>query len=201
MKKHEFLQELLRRLSQLPSEERDKAYTFYAEIIDDSMEDGISEEEAVQKLGSIDEIVERIAAETPMVSLIRARAGRKPRSRGRITLLVLGFPVWFPVLLSVACVVLTLFLVAWTLVLVLWVVLAALAAAIIGGLAWLFLYAELGVRLLGLGGAMACAGSAILLYPACVWVTKQFARLTRQLWTKGKSALMNKGETPYETIS
>ena len=201
MKKHEFLQELLHRLSQLPSEERDKAYAFYAEIIDDSMEDGISEDEAVQKLGSIDEIIERIVAETPMASLIRARVGRKIRSGGKITLLVLGFPFWFPVLISVACVVLTLFLVAWTLVLVLWVVLASFAAGIIGGIAGLFLYTELGVRLVWLGGAMACMGCAILLYPACVWVTNQFARFTRRLWAKGKSALMNKGETPYETIS
>ncbi len=201
MKKHDFLQELLRRLSQLPQAEREKAYAFYAEIIDDSMEDGMTEDEAVAKLGGMDEIVQRITAETPMAALIRQRVGHRPRTAGVVILLTLGFPVWFPVLMAAASALLTFFIVLWILALMLWVVLASCGAAVIGGLAGLIAVPEFGMRLMGFGVAIACAGCAVLLYPACVRVTGWFARFTKRLWLKGKRALMNKGEMKYETVS
>lgn len=201
MKKHDFLEELLRRLSSLPQAEREKAYAFYAEIIDDSMEDGMTEEEAVASLGSMDENVERIVADTPMATLVKSRVGRRPRTAGVVLLLVLGFPVWFPVLISLASVLFTLFIVFWILALTLWIVLASCAAAVVGGFAGLMLVPEFGTRLMGFGIAIASAGFAVLLYPACVQVTRLFARFTRRLWMNGKRALMKKGEISYETES
>ena len=74
MTKRVFLEKLLDNLSALPKAERQKAYAFYAEIIDGSMEDGVGEEEAVQKLGSVDEIAEQIIAENPMYENTEARS-------------------------------------------------------------------------------------------------------------------------------
>ena len=74
MTKHEFLEKLLDNLSALPEAERQKAYAFYAEIIDGSMEDGAGEEEAVQRLGNADEIAEQIIAESSVSA--RTEAGR-----------------------------------------------------------------------------------------------------------------------------
>jgi uncharacterized membrane protein len=195
MKKHEFLQELLRRLSQLSQAEREKAYAFYAEIIDDSIEDGLSEDEAVAKLGGMDEIIERIAGETPMASPVRTDAGRKQNRKGTVLLLALGFPVWFPLLIAAASVLFSLFAVLWAVDLALWATFAACAAGVVGGIAGLVVIPELGSRLLGFGGAMVCAGFAALLYPACLRITRAFAAWTRRLWRMSKRAWMKREET------
>ena len=49
MKKKEFLDALSRGLSPLPKRERDERVNFYREMIDDRIEEGIPEEEAVKK--------------------------------------------------------------------------------------------------------------------------------------------------------
>ncbi|MBN1778067.1 MAG: DUF1700 domain-containing protein [Clostridiales bacterium] len=193
MNKHDFLNELSSRLARLPDTERDKAYAFYAEIIDDSMEDGMSEEEAVGKLGSLDEITERIIAEVPMSTIIKHRVAGKNRGLYMVLLLICGFPIWFPILISLFSVLLTLFIVFWIVDLVVWVVFGSVAAAAVGSCIGFFLNPEFGMRLLLLGGALACSGCAILLFPASVSVTKQFALITCQLWMKLKNAMLKKG--------
>ena len=50
MTKNAYLSELADRLRQLPQSEIDKSIAYYSEIIDDRMEEGCSEEEAVNGL-------------------------------------------------------------------------------------------------------------------------------------------------------
>ena len=50
MTKKEFLARLRRGLAQLPPEEREERLAFYSEMIDDRMEEGLSEQEAVASL-------------------------------------------------------------------------------------------------------------------------------------------------------
>ena len=192
MTKLEFLHELLRSLSALPENERDKAYAFYSEIIDDSMEDGMSEEEAVGKLGSVDEIVERIVSEIPMTVLIKSRVEKRNKDLFTVVLLVLGFPVWFPVLISVLCVLLAAFIVFWIAALVLWIVFTACAAAAVSGFAGLATVPGFGAKLLFLGTGLIGAGCAVPLYMASLAVTKQFAVLTGRLWIQMKNSLIRK---------
>ncbi|MFH1880305.1 MAG: DUF1700 domain-containing protein [Bacillota bacterium] len=192
MNKHEFLHALLQSLSPLPQAEREKAYAFYAEIIDDSMEDGMSEEEAIQRLGSMDEIVERIIAETPIKVLLQSRVERRNRSLLTILLLVFGFPVWFPVLAALLTVLLTLFIVLWTVALSLWAVGASSAAAALLSCVGFFSFPGVGLRLIFLGSALACAGCAAPAFMVSLYATRQFARLTKQLWMKMKNNLFRK---------
>jgi len=56
MNKNEFLATLRERLNGLPEEDIIKSIDFYGEMLDDRIEDGMSEEEAVSDLGNIDEI-------------------------------------------------------------------------------------------------------------------------------------------------
>lgn len=60
MTRKEFLTELDRRLSTLSKEEADRHLVYYAEILADRMEDGMTEEEAVGSLESLDTIAARI---------------------------------------------------------------------------------------------------------------------------------------------
>ncbi len=60
MTRVEFLSELDRRLSALSKEQADDYLAYYAEMLTDRMEDGMSEEEAVASLDSADAIAKRI---------------------------------------------------------------------------------------------------------------------------------------------
>ena len=51
MTKKAFLSELRAALSALPEQEQNERLRFYAEMIDDRMEDGMTEEEADEKAG------------------------------------------------------------------------------------------------------------------------------------------------------
>ena len=64
MSKQEFLKKLENKLRKLKKEEREKYVEYYDEIISDVMEKGISEEEAIAKQGSIEQIAEEILANT-----------------------------------------------------------------------------------------------------------------------------------------
>ena len=61
MTKLSFLQALHNKLTGLPQREIEERLHFYCEAIEDRMEEGLSEEEAVSEMGSIAEIAAQIA--------------------------------------------------------------------------------------------------------------------------------------------
>ena len=75
MKKKEFLSALSRGLSRLPRGEREERVNFYREMIDDRIEEGIPEEEAVAGVGTVDGIVAQVLAERPAVASAPAQGG------------------------------------------------------------------------------------------------------------------------------
>ena len=77
MNKAEFLARLRRGLAGLPREDVEERLTFYSETIDDRMEEGLTEEEAVADLGDVDEIAAQIVADTPLPRLVKERARSK----------------------------------------------------------------------------------------------------------------------------
>ena len=60
MTKLEFIDELRKKLSGLPAADVEERLSFYSEMIDDKIEDGCAEDEAVFSIGSIDEISEQL---------------------------------------------------------------------------------------------------------------------------------------------
>ena len=60
MRKTEFLERLRAALNALPEEEAKKTIAYYAEMIDDRIEDGMSEEEAVAGLGEPEAVAREI---------------------------------------------------------------------------------------------------------------------------------------------
>ena len=66
MTKADFLQLLERALSQLSDEERRANLEYYSELLDDMMEEGMSETEATAKLGSPNQIARHILQEMPL---------------------------------------------------------------------------------------------------------------------------------------
>ena len=114
MNKSQFLELLTQKLDGLPRHDIDNSIGFYAEMIDDRVEDGMSEEEAVTALGNIDDIVREVMLESPLSSLVKAKITPKNRLQvWEIVLLVLGFPVWFSLLVAFVAVIFSVYIAIW----------------------------------------------------------------------------------------
>ena len=196
MRKEEFLAGLRSRLSGLPAEEREERLAFYAEMIDDRVEDGEPEEDAVAGIGSADAIVAQIMTEIPLSTLVREKAkSRRALRAWEIVLLVLGSPVWLSLLIAAFAVGLSLYIALWAVVVSLFAADLALAAGAAGGLALAAVYggagklAEAGCAV---GAAFVCAGLAILLFFGSRALAKGVVKLTRAVWLGVKTGLAGK---------
>ena len=67
MSKQEFLALLREGLSGLPREDAEERLAFYGEMIDDLMEDGMTEEDAVARIGPVDSVVSLSSGEQAKV--------------------------------------------------------------------------------------------------------------------------------------
>lgn len=134
----EFLDALRHALGKLPSYEVEQSIAFYAEMIDDRIEDGMSEQEAVAALGSVHAIAAQIVAETPPIPKAIAKANTGSRTLNIVLLAILS-PIWVTLALAFACMVLAHLPGHLSVVVALWAVVAMLLlCAPIGvfGLAW-----------------------------------------------------------------
>ena len=196
MNKEEFLTELSRRLSGLPDSDTVERVDFYREMIEDHVEDGLSEEEAVAEIGGVDQIVEQIMSEIPLTKLVKERVRPKRKLKTwEIVLLVLGSPVWVPLVLAAAAVVLSVYVVIWAAVVCIYAADVSLAAGAISGVLGIVLYLKeenaLGA-LFSVGMGLASAGLAILLFFGCVWLTKSVIHITGRMLLKLKASFVRK---------
>ena len=160
MDKKSFLKKLQKRLKGLPVEERQAQLNFYAEMIEDRMEDGLSEEEAVAAIGVAEQ--ERIE--------------KKGMNLWMIVLIVLASPV----LISLLAAAVSVYVSLWVAVVSLWVCLPAFAAAALGGI--VFSVCSAGVALFG--ASVVCAGLAIFWFFGCKAATKAMVCLTKKFVKK-----------------
>ncbi len=192
MSKQEFLAQLRKGLSGLPRDDIEERLTFYSEMIDDRMEEGLSEEEAVSAVGSVAEIVAQVVADTPLAKIAKERIRNKRRlSAGEIVLLALGSPIWLSLGVAAFAVILSLYVSLWAVIISLWAVFASLAACSIGGVfACIIITASgngaSGVAMLAAG--MVCAGLSIFTFYGCNAVTKGTLILTKKMaiWIKNR---------------
>lgn len=192
MTKAEFLSELQRKLAGLPPEELRERLSFYNEMITDRMEDGMPEAEAVAEIGPVEDVVNQIMSEIPLSILVRQRVRpRRALKAWEIMLLVLGSPVWLPLLIAAFAVAFSLYIVVWAVVVSLWAAAISLAAGVVWCLIQVFVYQRadnLAGALFAGGAALICAGLAIALFFACRALTKGVILLTKRiiLWIKSK---------------
>ena len=195
MTKAEFLAELRSAISGLPEADIEKSLDFYSEMIDDRVEDGLSEEEAVAALGSIEEIKTQILKDIPITKIIKEKVKPKRSLSGlEITLLIVGFPIWLPLLISVAAVIFSVYVTLWSVIVVLYsvdlVLFAGAIAGVLGSIPILFI-GNISAALLLLGGGLVCAGLGILWIFVCVGATKAIVWLTKVFF---KSLFIGKGD-------
>ncbi len=171
MDKYDFLLTLEARLEGLPEADKQASIDYYAEILDDLIESGMAETEAVASLGSVESITEEILLDMPLSKLVKAKMKPKRRLRAwEITLIAVGSPVWFPILLSLAVVALAVYIVFWAVVISLYAAdLCFAVGALAGLLAAVLLFVERlpFTALLFLGAGLVLAGLAILWFFLC----------------------------------
>lgn len=192
MDKQAFLTALRSGLSGLPQDDIEERLTFYGEMIDDRMEEGLSEEEAVAAIGEVSEIVRQAVADTPLAKIAKERIRPKRRLKTwEIVLLALGSPIWLSLAIAAAAVLFAVIVSLWSVILSLWAVFASLAVSVVAAVPTGAFFAVGGHGAAGLAmlsAGLVCAGLTILLFFGCMGAMKGILRLTKKitLWTKDR---------------
>lgn len=142
MNRSEFMSELKVQLKRLSPEERSNLIAYYEEYFDEAGPEG--EAALIAELGSPEEVVKRVLAESPEYTFRR----NKPLTAWNIVWIVLASPIAIPLLLAVAAVWFSLVLVVWALLLT--------------ALILLFVPAIVGVALVAGGAYALLIGLAVL---------------------------------------
>jgi len=195
MNKQEFIIRLQEELRGLPQTDVAERIGFYSEMIDDRVEDGLSEEDAVAGIGTVEEIAEHIVSDISLPRLVRERVKPKRRLQAwEIVLLALGSPVWFSLIIAALAVLFAVYVTIWAVIVCLWAVVAALAVSTLASGAVGILSVLRGAVIPGLAmisAAVAMAGFTILSFMLCkdankagIVLTKKIARGIKRLFIR-----------------
>lgn len=198
MSKHEFLAQLRKELASLPQDDIEERLTFYGEMIEDRIEEGLSEEEAILAVGSVGEIVAQVKADIPFGKIAKERIkATRGLKAWEIVLLVLGTPVWLSLGIAAAAVILSLYVSLWSVIISLWAVFASLTACSIGGAVACIAFTIIGNGVTGIamiGAQLVCAGLSIFVFYGCMAATKGILALTKAIAVWIKNCFIKKEE-------
>ena len=176
MTKLDFIMALYDKLSDMPHSEVEERVNFYREMIEDRMEEGLSEEEAVAAVGSVDEVAAQIKGEAGTDNLNKDEKSESKKGRMsalQITLLALGSPIWLSLLIAAFAILISLFAVVFSLVVSCFAVFGSFVAWMLSG------KAISGLALFGVG--IFLAGLSIFTFFASKALTKLSVRLSKGL--------------------
>ena len=195
MNKTEFTEQLKQSLNGLSELDIKKSVDYYEEMIEDRIEDGMTEEEAVSAMGSIDEIKSKILEETPIAKIVKEKMKPKRALRAwEIALLIIGAPLWIPISLVMIICCLWIFLCFWIIILCLYATDFAIFASGFGFIIGAFIQNNgFNTGLFLAGGGIALVGAAILLFfgftqiaKGMFWVSKRIVLGIKKLFVGGK---------------
>ena len=185
MNKQEFISGLRKGLSGLPQEDIDERIEFYSEMLDDKIEEGVSEADAVASLGSVDGIVAQIIADTPLSKIVKKKI--KPKRKlvaTEIVLLAVGSPIWGALLIAFLAVVFSIYASLWAVVIAFWSIVPALLGTALGGtvLGVVNLFkGNVPICLSMIGIAIFSVGISIFAFYGCMALTKGTLLLTKKI--------------------
>ncbi|MCR4617613.1 MAG: DUF1700 domain-containing protein [Lachnospiraceae bacterium] len=203
MNKESFITELKNNLAGLPEDEIKKSIDYYEEMIDDRVEDGMPEEEAVAALGDIKSITKNILEDIPLKKIVKEKVKSVKPKRGlrawEIVLLVVGSPIWFPLGLSLAIIafvfVLVLYLLYWIFILVFYLIDLCIALCGVAGIAAgvvAFIQGGGPAGFFFVGCGLVCAGLSIPFFFLCNIIAKGILNLSKLIGRGIKSMFIRK---------
>ena len=196
MMKQEFLALLREKLKGLPSQDLEERLAFYSEMISDRMDDGMSEEEAVAAIGTVDEVATQILEETPLIKIVADKV--KPKHKlavWEIILIILGSPIWLSIAISILAVAISIYASVWAVIASIWATMVALAASSIGGFVGGIIFIASGYAFSGtivIASAILVAGLTIFSFYGCLLATKLTLLLTKLGLTAIKKQFVRK---------
>ncbi len=193
MNKAAFFAQLERELASLSPADRERSLGYFEEMIDDRIEEGLSEEEAVADLGDPKTIAAEILSESAEDNISTQATSAEKSFHGcplwlAILLAVLALPVWLPVICTLAVTVVCLYMIPW---IVLIAIFCTAVGCVLGGIASsvvAFLCIPVsgifnGMMLLGIS-LFCCGFGLLLLFPAVygsIWFAKGTALCFKKL--------------------
>ena len=194
MNKQEFLGALRKKLAPLPEQEIERSLAYYSEIIDDRMEDGMTEADAVAALGDPGAIAETIMYDMSIPALMKARAsGSRSGASNKtlwLVLVILGFPLWFPSVIAIFSVIAAVYITVWALIISLYAIVLSLAAAADGRIAAALaalIDMSAAAALMTLGLALCCGALTIFMIKPVYLITRALLGFTGRVIRKIKS--------------
>ena len=182
MKKEEFLTELKNRLSGLPQQVIEERLVYYGELIDHRMEGGMTQEDAIASIGSLNETVGQIMTEIPLTKLVKRKMhSQRDRQVWKIVLAVCTFPIWLPVLITLFAILFAIYITGWSLMVVLFFTAIGIIAASVVVILAAFGYGAAGKPLGAvflIGASLILLGIAILCFLISGTLTKVLVKLT-----------------------
>lgn len=185
MKKSEFIYALREKLSGLPVNDAEDRLRFYGEMIDDTVEEGMTEDEAVASIGSIDRLYAQIISEIPLHRIIadRIRPARRP-SGAKIAVVAATSPIWITLAVSALALTISLFAAVLSVVVSLWAVFISVAVSsplsmLLGVMNICNDSTPFGVALIACG--LILAGLSVFVFYGTKYATKGTAILTKTL--------------------
>ena len=198
MNKQDFIASLRTSLSGLPKQDVEDRLNFYSEMIDDRIEEGLTEQEAVSAIGSVETVSSQIVADIPLSKIAKEKIKSKRGLRAwEILLLALGSPIWLSLLIAAFAVLFSLYVSIWSVIVSLWAVFASLVACAAGGIIAGIIFIVVGNVLTGvcmIGTALVCAGLSIFGFFGCKVATKGLLCLTKKLALGIKKCFVKKEE-------
>jgi uncharacterized membrane protein len=196
MKKNEFLQELGIEILGLPQEDTEHWLEYYTEMLEDRIEEGMSEQEATAALGDPKAIARQILAQTPFTKLIKNKIAPKRKLQvWEIVLVVLGSPIWLAIAVSLAAAFFAIFASLWAGIVSVWAAELSVAVCGLAGVLFSFFLVGTGTTyqgLLLLGGGLFCAGLAYFGFFACKCLTVLLCKLCKLFVLFVKSLFVEK---------
>ena len=193
MNKQEFLMRLSKGLSGLPKDDVEERLSFYSEMIDDRIEEGLSEDAAVSEIGDVDKIISQIIRETPITKLAKEKFKPSRALRAwEIVLLILGSPIWLSLLAAVLCVVLAGYIVLWSLIVTLWSVEVAFVFSAFYFAVCGIAFSSNAILAFSVGLGLLLAGLSVFLFFGCTAATKGVLKFTKNIALGTKKCFIRK---------
>lgn len=199
MTKQEFIDALRHKMAGLPKDDIEDRVAFYTEMIDDRVEDGLSEEQAVAEIGSVDDIVAKQIEDTPITKIVREKVKPKRKLKTReIILIIASSPLWLILLIALGGVIFAGIVTFFSVVIAAW---AGEISLIIGSISSLVVTAgnaslgQVGHAIAYFGITLIYIGLAMFLFIGAVRLTQFMYGLGRKVGLKIKTKMVSRGGT------
>ena len=169
MNKREFLELLAKELVGLSEKDIEESLNYFGEMIDDRIDDGISEEDAVASLGSPEDAAKQILMDMPLSKVVKAKIKPKRKlSAWEIVFLCVGSPIWGSLLITALAVVFSVYVAIWSVVISFYACTLSLGTVGVASVIYLpfgiAAFKEVLPVIFVFGGGLVCAGLAIFAF-------------------------------------